>query len=256
MKRTQLIVACLFVLSIFMVPCSAFAFLGADVAVGGWQQTPTGNFGYKSVDTLDLKDDLKYDTKTAVMARAKVELPLILPNIYLMYTPMSFDGTGSKNVNFTYGGSNFTQGVPIQSKLTLDHIDLAFFYPIPLLKTATLGKLNAELGLNLRKIDFKGTISQDTLNRTETKEQTIYMPMLYVGVQIKPISLFALEVEARGIGNGDNHYYDYIGRLRINPIPLVFVAAGYRSEDIKIDVSDIKAGIKFSGPFAEVGLSF
>ena len=69
------------------------------------------------------------------------------------------------------------------------------------------------------KIDFEGTISQNTLNRTETKSQTIYMPMLYVGIQIKPISLFALEIEARGIGNGDNHYYDYIGRLRINPIP-------------------------------------
>jgi outer membrane protein len=175
MKRTQLFVACLFVLSIFMVPCSAFAFLGADVAVGGWQQTPTGNFGYKSVDTVDLKDNLNYDTKTAVMARAKVELPLILPNIYLMYTPMSFDGTGSKNVAFTYGNQTFNATAPIQSKLTLDHIDLAFFYPIPLLKTATLGKLNAELGLNIRKIDFEGTISQNTLNLTQTKSQTIYI---------------------------------------------------------------------------------
>ena len=85
------------------------------------------------------------------MARAKVELPLILPNIYLMYTPMSFDGTGSKNVTFTYGNQTFNANAPIQSKLTLDHIDLALFYPVPLLKTATLGKLNAELGLNVRK---------------------------------------------------------------------------------------------------------
>lgn len=250
----------MFALSILIIPSNALAFFGADIAVGGWQQTPTGTFGYKSLDTLNLKDDLKYDTKTAVSARAKVELPLILPNVYVMYTPMSFDGTGSKAVNFTYGNQTFSSTAAIQSKLTLDHIDLALFYPIPLLKTATLGKLNAELGLNARKIDFKGTITGKStitnVTETESKSQTIYVPMLYVGVQVKPISLIALEVEARGIGNGANHYYDYMGRLRINPLPLVFVAAGYRSEDIKLDVSDIKAAIKFSGPFAEVGLSF
>lgn len=256
MRRSLLYIACLFVLSILVVPSSAFAFLGAEVAVGGWQQTPTGTLGYKSVDTLDLKDDLKFDTKTAGYARVKVELPLILPNIYAMYTPMSFDGTGSKSVNFTYGNKTFTAGVPIQSKLTMDHIDFALFYPIPLLKTATLGKLNAELGLNVRMIDFQGTISQNTANLTESKKLSLYVPMLYVGVQVKPISLFAIEVEARGIGNGANHYYDYIGRLKVNPIPLVFIGAGYRSEDIKIDASDVKAGIKFSGPFVEAGLSF
>jgi hypothetical protein len=80
--------------------------------------------------------------------------------------------------------------------------------------------------------------------------------MIYAGIQLKPMSLFAIEIEARGIGSGENHYYDYMGKVRINPIPLVFVAAGYRTEDIKIDASDVKAAIKFSGPFAEVGLAF
>jgi hypothetical protein len=42
-----------------------------------------------------------------VTARLKVDMPLILPNIYLMATPTKFDGKGSKSVDFNFGGINF-----------------------------------------------------------------------------------------------------------------------------------------------------
>jgi hypothetical protein len=80
--------------------------------------------------------------------------------------------------------------------------------------------------------------------------------MVFAGVQVKPISLFAIEGEFRGIAIGQNHYYDYIAKLRINPIPVVYISGGYRSEDVKIDQSDVKAALKFSGPFVEAGVSF
>lgn len=259
MKKIQMYLVSLFVLAALVVPCSALAFLGLDVGVGYWQQTPSGTLGYKEVspnDSLDLKNDLKYDKKSRPFVRIKAELPLILPNVYFMATPMSFDGTGTKNTSFKYAGQTFNANVPIQSKLKLDHYDLALFYPVPLLKTATLGMLNVELGLNARKIDFEGTVSQNSLNLSESKSLSIFMPMVYAGIQVKPISLFSIEAEMRGIAIGQNHYYDYIGRVRVNPIPFVFIAGGYRSEDIKIDQSDVKASIKFGGPFVEAGLSF
>ena len=80
--------------------------------------------------------------------------------------------------------------------------------------------------------------------------------MIYAGIMVKPIDLLSIEVEGRGIAYGSNHYYDFIGRLKVNPIPLVFIGAGYRSESIKIDESDVLADIKFAGPFVEVGVSF
>jgi hypothetical protein len=80
--------------------------------------------------------------------------------------------------------------------------------------------------------------------------------MIYAGIIVKPIDLLSIEFEARGISYGSNHYYDYIGRLRVNPIPLVFIAGGYRSESVKIDESDVLADIKFSGPFIEAGVHF
>lgn len=251
--------ALLLCLSMLAVPYSAFAFFGLEAGVGYWQQTPSGTLAYKGIsaaDTLDLKNDLNYSSKGQAFVRVKAELPLILPNIYFMATPMSFDGTGTKNVSFSYGGQTFNANVPIQSKVKLDHYDVALFYPVPFLKLATLGKLNAELGLNIRNINFEGSVSQETLNYSASKSLSIYLPMVYAGIQVKPISLFSIEAEFRGIALGQNHYYDYLGRVKIHPLPLVFIAGGYRSEDIKIDQSDVNTAITFSGPFGELGLSF
>jgi outer membrane protein len=257
MRRAHLYIACLFILAVLVVPCRAFAFFGVEAGVGYWNQTPSGTLGYKKVtanDDLDLKKDLNLGSENRPFARLKVELPLIVPNIYFMATPMSFQGTGSKNATFNYGGQQFTAGVVLDSKIKLDHYDLALYYPIPLLKTATLGKLNIDLGLNARQIAFEGTISGG--GQTASKSLTLYVPMIYAGIQVKPISLIGIEAEVRGIAYGSNSYIDYIGRLKINPIPVLYVAGGYRAETVKINVQDVKADIKFSGPFAEVGFSF
>ena len=258
MKNLSRFLMLLITAALFMMPYRAHALFGADAAIGAWQQTPSGKLSYKAqsaADELDLKNNLHLDTETRATVRLKVELPLVLPNLYFMATPMSYESSGL-TATFHYGNTTFNGTAPIQTKLKLDHYDLALFYPIPLLKTATLGKLNAELGLNVRQIKFEGTISQDSLALKSSKDMTIYVPMIYAGVQIKPISLFSIEAEIRGIPYGNSHYYDYLGRIRVNPIPIVFIAGGYRAEDVKIDVSDVKANIKFSGPFLEAGVSF
>ncbi len=97
MKSIRGYVVYLFVLAMLVVPYRAFAFIGLDAGVGYWRQTPSGALSYKETspnDSLDLKDDLNFDNKNRPFVRIKAELPLILPNIYAMYTPMSFDGTG------------------------------------------------------------------------------------------------------------------------------------------------------------------
>ncbi len=258
MKRTRSYIICLFVLSMLVIPYQAFAFFAMDVGVGYWRQTPTGTLDYKPTSAftgnIDLKDDLFLDTENKPFVRIRTELPLVLPNIYLMATPMSFKGSGPLTRDISYNGQTFAATTNIDSKVDLDHYDLAFFYPIPALKTATLGKLNIDLGLNARKIDFEGTINQGSTSASKTL--SIYVPMIFVGIQVKPVSAFSIEAEVRGMAYSNSHYYDYIGRLRVNPIPLVFIAAGYRAEDIKIDQSDVKAEIKFGGPFVEAGLSF
>lgn len=257
MRKTYLYAACLIVLALIAVPCRAFAFFGVEAGVGVWNQTPSGTLADQKIlptDDLDLKDDLNLGSETRVFARVKVELPLIIPNVYFMATPMSFQGAGSKNVAFNFGGQVFNANAAINSKVKLDHYDLALYYPIPLLKTATMGMVNVDLGLNARQINFEGTIS--TVGQTASRALTLYVPMIYAGVQVKPIPLVGIEAEVRGIAYGSNSYMDFIGRVKLNPIPVLYVAAGYRAETLKIDVKDVQSDITFSGPFAEVGVSF
>jgi outer membrane protein len=266
MKSIRGYVVYFFVLAMLVVPYRAFAFIGLDAGVGYWRQTPSGTLAYKGTgvnDTLDLKDDLNFDSKNQPFVRIKAELPSILPNIYAMYTPMSFDGTGKKAVNFTYGDTTFIANTAIESKVKLDHYDVALFYPIPLLKTATAGVLNIELGLNAKIISFDGEVTgTDSIThttKTASISKTLPIPMIYVGVQVKPISMLSIEAEIRGIAIGESHFYDYMGMLKVKPIGPLYISAGYRAEQIKISsnqVSDVNADIKFGGPFVEVGVSF
>lgn len=254
MRRIKIFTIALFLIAAFIMPQTAFA-LGIEAAIGGWSQDPSGDISYKG-QSLDVGNDLKYGSKTKAMGRVKIDMPLLIPNIYLMYTPMKFDGDGSKNVNFTFGNRTFSGNVPFSSSVKLDHYDLGLYYGIPFVNTATAKKLNVDAGLNIRVIDFNAEVKQPATGITESKGLTIPLPMVYVAAQFKPIKYFAAEAEARGIAYSSNHYYDLIGRLKVKPIDNVFVAGGYRYENIKIDQSSVKANLKFSGPFFEAGIEF
>jgi len=261
MKRTFFTAALMVVLMVALMPGESFA-LGVEAAVGMWRQSPSGDLGYKVVsdnDRLDLEDDLNYDTENRVFGRVKADLPLFLPNVYLVATPMEFEGDGSKTFNFQFGDTTFNVNFPFTSRVQLDHYDVALYYSLPFLKTATMGKLNAEIGINARIIDLEAEVSGRDLTGntvTESESFTLAVPMIYAGVQISPIDLVALEVEGRGIAYNSNHYYDFIGRLKVKPFGPVFIAGGYRMEEIKIDHSDVEVSIKFAGPFLEAGVQF
>lgn len=250
------------VLVLALTPGAATA-AGIELAVGIWNQTPKGDISYKPIsglDTLSIKDNLKYSDENRVFGRIKIDTPLLFPNIYLMATPMEFSETGSKNTLFQFGNTTFDANVPFTSELRLDHYDVGLSYGVPGLKTATVGILNIDLGIDARIIDFKARITgRNTatgLLVTESKAVVIPLPMLYVGFQVKPVKWIAAEGEARGITYGGNHYYDLIGRVKLKPFGPVFAAAGYRYEKVDIDRDDVKAKASFGGPFGEIGIEF
>jgi outer membrane protein len=239
---------------IFLAPPVASA-MGVEAAVGVWRQDPSGDIGYKG-DSLSIENDLKYDAQSRVFGRVKIDMPLLIPNVYLMATPVKFEGDGSKNVPFTFGDKTFAANAPFSSSLKMDHYDVALYYGIPFLKTATLGKFNVEAGLNARIFDLKAEINQPTTGTSESKNLTLPVPMFYLGAQLKPVKYLSLEAEARGIAYSSNHYYDLIGRLKVQPFGPLFIAGGYRYEEVKVDQSDVKANIILKGPFLELGLVF
>lgn len=240
----------------------AMPLIDAEVAIGGWTQSPSGDLGYEAEsvnDKLDLEKDLNYEDETVIFARAKIKIP-ILPGVYVARTPMEFEGTGQKDFDFSFGGQDFDASVPFESKLTMDHWDVALYYGIPFLNLATIGKLNIDLGINVRVLDIKAEVEQTDPNSGNlikiSENASVPVPMVFVAVQVGPISRFSTEVEGRGIAYGGNEMLSIIGRIKINIFGPAYAAGGYRYDSFKIDESDVEIDTTFSGPFLEAGLQF
>ena len=249
----------LFCLIIFLsIPTTSFGW-GLEFAGGGWYQKPSGDMSFDkstNADDLDLENNLNYDDKWEAFGRLVIDTPTFFPNIYFMYTPMKWDEPGNKDVNFNFGGIEFQADVDFDSELKLDQFDVALFWGLPFFDTATADVFNIDLGLNVRLMDVKAEIEQKDLDLKDSVSYFLPLPMLYTGVQIKPIKYFALEFEGRGIGWSSNYYVSLIGRLKVKPYGPLFVAGGYRYDNIKMDYDDLDIDAKFQGPFAEAGLEF
>ena len=255
MKKLLLIIG---YIGLLCLPAAAFAF-GLEIAGGAWYQSPDGTMSYDKTthaDDLDLNNDLNYNDEWQPTGRLKIDMPFVFPNIYLMYTRMQWDESGSKNVNFKFGGKTLQGKVPFKSKLRMDHLDAALYYGLPFLKTATADVLNIDLGINVRLMDLKTEIDQKDNNLKESESYLLPIPMAYAGLQLRPLAWLGFEFEGRGIAYSGDYYYSLIGRLKVKPFGPVFVAGGYRYDKIDIDHKDIEISADFSGPFAEVGLEF
>jgi outer membrane protein len=230
--------------------------LGLEASAGLWWQNPSGDVQVDGGDSLDLESDLGYDTVLRPFGRLKLDLPGFFPNIYFMATPLEVDEKTTSDFTFTFNGEDFSGNVPFRSKLKLDHYDIALFYTIPLLKPGTFGLLNVDLGLNVRLIDFKVKIDQDDTDTAVSESFLFALPMLYAGVQFQPLERLGLEVEARGILFRSNYYIDLIPRIKVKVVSPLFIAGGYRYEQVQIDYQEVEATVTFQGPFVEAGVSW
>jgi len=238
---------------VFISEARAFDMEGA---VGIWRQDPSGNFSLDGDtlegDSLDIEDDLKYDRDDNLIARVRLDLPGLFPNVYLMATKVEFEETGRREEPFRFGNEVF-QG-SFESRLKYDHYDISVFYSIPLIKTASLNRLNFDLGLNGRVVDLQAEVSQS--GRTEREDLTAFVPMLFAAAQARPFKFLSIEGELRGLAISSQHLLDIIGRVKVKPTAFLFIAGGYRFEDIEVDQSGIAADFTIEGPFAEAGVEF
>jgi len=147
----------------------------------------------------------------------------------------------------------------------LDRVDTTLYYNLPFIKTATAGKLDVELGLNIRTVMFDGKLSGTTVDNrsvTEGKSITLPIPMGHLAVEIRPINQVSLVGELNYIGYRKNTYYDYAVGLRLNSHGLVrttlkpFVEVGYKHEKLKLDEEGVKADLKVKGLYALMGVRF
>ncbi len=236
-------------------PRKGFA-IGVEVSGGVTQQFPSGYLSYKGVG-LDIRNDLKYDRATMPIARVKLDMPLVLPNIYLTAAPLRFSGQGSKDIQFQFGNvAAFSANVPYDTDFQLDSYDATLFYGVPMLETATMDKVKVEFGINVRILDFKASISQTQTGLSQSKSLTAAVPMGFFYFQLNPIEKIGIEGEVKGIAYGGSRYYNLTGRVKYRIVKLLFVAAGYKFDNLRIDQSDVRTDLMFGGPQLEFGLDF
>lgn len=249
MRRTSLLAVFAVTVVCLMLAMAGNALaLGFEAAASVWQQTPGGDFSYEGTKN-ELKDVFGYDEESQMGLRARIETPLMFPNIHLKYTPMSFSGTSK--APFTFKNTSYTANV--SSELSMDHYDIGIYYGLPGLSAATMKTVNVDIGINVRMIEFDAKVKEPL---PQSKSLSLGLPLVYLAAQIKPSDSFAIEAEVLGISMSGNHYYDYSARLKYFPVSPLFIAAGYRGEDIAIDEENVLADITFTGPFLEAGIQF
>lgn len=256
MKKT-LAITCLLILFNFAVATTRAT--GVEIAVGGWYQSPSGSMAYDpdtSSDKVDLEHDLGYEEEFRPVGRIKLDLPLFLPDFYFVGAPMEFEGSGNKSMDFSFGDETFDANIDFDSRIQLDQYDIAIYYGIPMIKTATLGMLNVDLGLNLRIINFEAEIDQKDSGISESESLSIPLPMVYLAAQLNPLDLLDIEAEIRALAYNDNYLYSFICRVKYQVFGPAFAAVGYRYDTLNIDEQDVEVDLDFSGPIFEAGVEF
>ncbi len=233
--------------------------VGLEMAIGGWDQNIEGEVCYEGNnrnDIIDLKDDAALDDETRVMGRVKVDMPAILPNIYIMATPMEFEGKGDKDVNFDFGDVSVSANTDFETRVTMDHVDVGLYYSIPFVNLASLDRLNIDLGLNLKVADLEAEVKNKETGLSDAESYTLPLPMVYAAVQVQPIERLSLEAEARAVSLSGNHLYNLIGRIKGKIFGPMFLAGGYRYDSINLDEEDIVVDCSVEGVFLETGFEF
>lgn len=236
--------------------CKAADAMGLEIAAGTWNQSVQGDVSYKSEDRLDFENNLGYGDQFNISGRLKVDFPTFIPNIYVMATPMSFDAEGTYPEDFTFGDTRFEGDTAFYSEMVLNHYDIALFYGVPLLSHVSFDIINVELGINVRIVDLEATVRQQSESLEESVRHTLTIPMFYLATQIQPMEKLTIEAEMRGITYDDNHLVSVIGRLKYSPLSPIFVAGGYRYDNIVFKEKDIDADMEIIGPFFEAGFQF
>jgi outer membrane protein len=195
------------------------------------------------------EDNRDFDEGSRSFGQVMVDISQYLPNFCVMATPIKYEGTNINNLKLDFGDES------VKDDVALNDLDIALYYGIPFVKTVSHDRLNVDLGINLRAIDFKDDIEQDSIGQA-SESFILPIPMVFAAVQFHPLDVLALEAEGRGISIGGKKSYGLIGRFRWKTYGPIYAAGGYRFSRYEIDNDGMVVNTEISGPFLEAGLSF
>ena len=243
-----------------------------DMGVGLWNQQIDGDISVNGVQNYfnDSTKEGDGNTKTGnfglqretnVYLYFKLVHPIpIVPNLKLQYT--RYDTTG--NSGYLAGGSKVFGVVEIpvgltdvKSDLQIDSYDLTLFYQLnPLVLSLEVGA-GVDFWSGKVRIDGKDNNGQ---RRVIDRKFYIPLPYLYGGIETMKFFGFSAVGTAKYAKWGDSYHWDLDGGIKytfnLPGFGTGAVKGGYRIKDIKWVKGNDSSHIKFSGPYAEISLSF
>ena len=224
--------------------------IGGELNLGFYTHAPSGTATYQG-DTVDIEDDLKWESENDMFLKAYFEHPLpLLPNIKLGYSSFSHEGSGTVKEAFVWGNQSFDLNEPIESSFDLDMYDITLYYEI------LDNWLNADVGLNIKYID--GTINVKSSTENESTTFNLPIPMLYAKARLDlPTTNLSFQVEGNYVTYDGHTLYDFEAGARYTFLLGFGVEAGYKSLNLTIDdIDDTSLDADFSGVYGKVVWDF
>lgn len=245
MKKSGRLLAALMILP----GSSAFALgpVDLEVELAGWKSSVSGTTNTNSAPDIDLKNDLGLSDKNIAFARGRLHV-MMLGNVYVGYTPIKYDATTTLGKGITYDNKTFTPGTSLQTDVELKTYDLGWTFSLFDAKV-----IETELGANLKYVD--GSIALKSAGQTASATLSAPVPMLKAVVRAN-VPFVKAEVDAMGIVYQGNRAYDVTAQVKFSPVPVFYVAGGYRHIELEVKDGSDKATAKNSGPFLGIGANF
>ena len=252
-------------LAVLALPLAASS-AGLEFGVGAWYVNPSGSIAYAPYGPNQFigLSGAGVDEEWQLTFRLKGQPPA-LPGIYLQAVPMSFStfgGNGGTDFEFSFGDVLFNPGDEIKSDFFLNVYDAVLYFPIPLIKTATLNVFSAEIGAGGRWITIRAELenrsTDDLLTSSvidDAQTANVVFPEGYAAVQIRPTEKISLDGEIWGYSWNGDKFWSLVGRLKLKPVGPLMISGGYRYDYYNFEQDDLRLrNTQFKGPFAEIGV--
>jgi hypothetical protein len=198
---------------------------------------------------IDLEDDLGVDGEG--MPELRFSFGLGGSRLRFAYTHVTFEGDKTLERNVTFSGDTFPAGTRVETEFDL-HYGRAGWIWTPSIIPGVL-----RVGPMLELKGFLADVSLDSTAISESAKLPFVLPTLGAAGDFSFGDYIQVFAEVSGLPAGDYGYLvDAEAGVRVSPIPLVAVVAGYRIFSVRVGDDDDFGRMRLSGPFAGLAVRF
>jgi len=211
---------------------------------------------------LDLANDLGLGNQNwTTELQAYLKIPVV-GRIYLGWWQAHDSGSETLTRTISFGGQTFTSSTQVDSDVTLDVGYLMYEFALPVIPLGDLVSLEIGASAGVRVFRGHGKIEGGGLDADE--QGTAGLPTLGAHVTLRLFNTVRFEAEVLGLvfsySDHDINYLEGFIEATVEPLPWIFVGAGYKFAMLNYDFDDGKdsahLALDIAGFYLTVGVRF